>query len=100
MAADKKATPKKPQAGKPAQPSTIEGEAEEVKKKPRTSPIDFARQVRDEFRKVTWTTRNEAMISSVMVLIMVFVMAIFFFIVDQSLRFAVCSMIDCAAPTR
>jgi preprotein translocase subunit SecE len=68
---------------------TIEGEAAEVKKKKRTSLPQFLNQVRDEARKVTWTTRNETMVSTVMVLIMVAIMALFFFIVDQILRFGV-----------
>lgn len=53
---------------------------------PRVSPVEFFRQVRDEGRKITWTSRNETMISTVMVLIMVLVMSIFFFAVDEVLR--------------
>jgi preprotein translocase subunit SecE len=75
---------------------TIEGAAEEVKKKKPTSPIKFAREVRDEASKVTWTSRQETFISTIMVLIMVFIMAIFFFVVDQGLRFGVCSILRCA----
>lgn len=78
---------------------TIEGEAEEVKKKKRTSPIEFFQQVRAETEKVTWTTWNETWISTVMVLIMVVVMAVFFLVVDQGIRYGVCNIlpIDCAA---
>lgn len=76
-------------------PATIEGEAEEVKKtKKRTSAPDFLRQVLAEARKVTWTTRNETMISTVMVLIMVAIMAIFFLIVDQLLRLGVTKILS------
>jgi len=74
---------------------TIEGAAEEVKKpKKRTSAPDFLRQVMAEGRKVTWTTRNETMISTVMVLIMVAIMAVFFLLVDQVLRFGVTSILS------
>jgi preprotein translocase subunit SecE len=70
---------------------TIEGSAEEVKKrKRRTNPIEFFQQVRAEGEKVTWTSWRETWISTVMVLFMVVIMAIFFLIVDQTLRFIVC----------
>lgn len=83
MAKDKKPAP------------TIEGEAEEVKKtKKRTSAPDFMRQVMAEGRKVTWTTRNETMISTAMVLIMVAIMAVFFLVVDQLLRIGVTSILS------
>ncbi|GAB4521803.1 MAG: hypothetical protein Kow00133_08970 [Amphiplicatus sp.] len=85
---------KKPAGGA----ETIEGKAEEVsRKKKKTSPLEFVQQVRAEMLKVTWTSRNETLISTVMVLIMVAIMALFFFLVDQGLRFAVCTIlpIDC-----
>ncbi len=84
---------KKPTSGN----GVIDGKATEVKKKKRTNPLEFLQQVRNEGAKVTWTSRNETMISTMMVLIMVVIMAIFFFIVDQILRFGVCSIlpIDC-----
>ena len=77
--------------------TVIEGKAAEVKKKKRTSPFEFIQQVRNEAAKVTWTTRNETVISTIMVLIMVAIMSLFFFGVDQGLRFVVCHAlpIDC-----
>ena len=75
--------------------ATIEGSAEEVKKKKKsTSPLEFMQQVRAEGQKVTWTSRNETMISTVMVLIMVAIMAVFFLIVDQALRFLVSTIMS------
>ena len=74
---------------KPARAATIEGKAEEVKKKKRTSPLEFFQQVRSEGQKVTWTSRNETTVSTIMVLIMVVIMAIFFLLVDQTLRFGI-----------
>jgi preprotein translocase subunit SecE len=84
---------KKNSGGKSPQKSTetIEGAAEEVKKKKRVSPIEFLTQVRTEAEKVTWTSWKETRVSTIMVFIMVIVMAIFFLIVDQTLRFAVCA---------
>lgn len=77
----------------------VEGKATEVKKKKKTSPFEFIQQVRNEAAKVTWTTRNETLVSTIMVLIMVAIMAVFFFFVDQGLRFAVCNIlpIQCVA---
>ena len=48
----------------------------------RTSPIEFARQVRQEAAKVTWPTRREALVSTALVLAMAVIAAIFFFGVD------------------
>ena len=55
----------------------------------KTSPGKFVRQVRQEVSKVTWPTRRETAISTAMVFIMVFLAAIFFFLVDQVLAFGV-----------
>ena len=85
--ADKKNPGGKP----PKKPDTIDGAAEEVKKKKSVSPMEFLTQVRAEAEKVTWTSWKETQVSTVMVFIMVVVMAIFFLIVDQTLRFAVCT---------
>ena len=82
------------------QAPVLEGKAAEVKKKKRTNPFEFLQQVRNEAAKVTWTTRNETLVSTIMVLIMVAIMSLFFFGVDQGLRFAVCNFlpINCASP--
>lgn len=56
-------------------------------KKSSVSPFQFYQQVRAEMKKVTWTSRGETMISTIMVLIMVTIMSLFFFSVDQLLRF-------------
>ena len=49
----------------------------------------FVREVRQEASKVTWPSRKETTISTIMVLIMVFLAAIFFFLVDQVLALGV-----------
>ncbi len=51
----------------------------------KTNPGEFVRQVRQEVSKVTWPTRKEAVITTVMVFIMVFIMAIFFLGIDKIL---------------
>ncbi len=55
----------------------------------KTSPQEFITQVRQETSKVTWPTRKETAVTTVMVFIMVAVMAVFFFFVDQILAFGV-----------
>jgi preprotein translocase subunit SecE len=61
--------------------------AEESKKK--TNIYQFFREVRQEGRKITWTSRKETWITSVMVGIMVVIAAVFFFVVDTGLGFGV-----------
>ncbi len=51
----------------------------------KTSPAEFFRQVRQEVSRVTWPTRKETGVTTAMVFVMVFVAAIFFFVIDQIL---------------
>lgn len=50
------------------------------------SPFKFLQEVRSETAKVTWPTRRETMITTIMVFIMVAVSSIFFFLADQIIR--------------
>ena len=56
---------------------------------PKTGLLQFAREVRAEARKVTWATRQETMVSTVFVFIMVVIAALFFMAVDLVLRFVI-----------
>ena len=49
----------------------------------------FFREVRAEARKIHWTSRGETWITSVMVAIMVALAALFFFVVNNILNFAI-----------
>ena len=60
-----------------------------VKKKPRTGPIDFLGQVRAEGEKVTWPSRKETLITSVMVFVMVVAASAFFLVADFLMQKAV-----------
>ena len=51
----------------------------------RTNPFQFAQQVRSEVAKVTWPTRNETFVTTIMVLIMSIIASAFFFGIDQIL---------------
>ncbi len=53
------------------------------------NPGQYMREVRQEISKVTWPTRKETTITTVMVFIMVFLAAIFFFFVDLILSEAI-----------
>ncbi|MDO9588955.1 MAG: preprotein translocase subunit SecE [Brevundimonas sp.] len=71
----------------PAQPAiagaAVAADAGPPKKRP--SVPQFIGQVRAEGRKIVWPSRKETWITSVMVLIMVLIAAIFFWIVDWAL---------------
>ena len=55
----------------------------------KVSPIQFFKEVRSETQKVTWPTRRETMITTLMVFIMSGLAAIFFFVSDQVIRYLV-----------
>jgi preprotein translocase subunit SecE len=58
------------------------------------SPGKFFREVRSETEKVTWPTRRETMITTLMVFIMSTFAAIFFLIADQVIRIAVTTILS------
>jgi preprotein translocase subunit SecE len=53
------------------------------------SPFKFLQEVRSETAKVTWPTRRETMITTIMVFVMVALASIFFFFTDQIIRYLV-----------
>jgi preprotein translocase subunit SecE len=55
----------------------------------RVSPFKFLQEVRSEVQKVTWPTRRETGITTLMVFIMVAAASIFFLVADQLIRYAV-----------
>ena len=52
-------------------------------------PFRFIGEVRAEGRKVTWATRQEVTVSTIMVVMMGVAAAIFFFIIDSLIRLLV-----------
>ncbi len=64
--------------------------------KAKTSIPQFAREVRAEARKITWTSRRETWITSVMVAIMVMLAAGFFWVVDLGLGAAITQVLRLA----
>jgi preprotein translocase subunit SecE len=59
----------------------------------KTNPIEFLQQVRQEASKITWPTRNETLITTMMVLIMVALASLFFLGVDAILKWIVDSVL-------
>ena len=55
----------------------------------KTNPFEFMQQVRAEAAKVTWPTRRETIITTVMVFIMVAFATVFFFMADKLLSYGV-----------
>ena len=51
----------------------------------KVSPVKYLGQVRQEGRKVVWPTWNEVYKTTILVMIMVAIMGLFFFIVDWAL---------------
>ncbi len=47
------------------------------------NPVKFLQEVRQETGKVTWPSRNETLVSTVMVLVMVTLASLFFLAADQ-----------------
>ena len=77
---------KRPVSAKPAVVAApLAKQAQPDAPRKRVSPAQFFNEVRAEARKITWTSRRETWITSVMVFMMVFATAIFFLIVDQVL---------------
>lgn len=57
------------------------------------SPFKFLQEVRDETEKVTWPTRRETAITTVMVFVMVLVASIFFLLADQGIRLLITTIL-------
>ena len=53
------------------------------------NPVKFLQEVRQEVGKVTWPSRQETLISTVMVLVMVALASVFFLAADQVIAWAV-----------
>jgi preprotein translocase subunit SecE len=60
---------------------------------PKVSPFKFLQEVRAEAAKVTWPTRKETTVTTMMVFVMVAVASIFFLVADQIMRIAVTTLL-------
>tara|TARA_R110000868_G_scaffold382674_1_gene649311 strand:+ start:227 stop:424 length:198 start_codon:yes stop_codon:yes gene_type:complete len=55
----------------------------------KTNPGEFVQQVRREMAKVTWPSRRETMVTTMMVFIFVAISSVFFLLIDQILSVGV-----------
>ena len=55
----------------------------------KSNPCQFIQEVRSEGAKVTWPTRRETAITTLMVFVMVALATAFFFVADQIMSFGV-----------
>ena len=60
----------------------------------KTSTALFVRQVRQELQKVTWPTRRDTVISSIIVILLIFLFSIFFLLSDQVWSFSIKKIIE------
>lgn len=54
-----------------------------------SNPLKFVQEVRNEVSKVTWPTRQETLVTTIMVFILAALASIFFLLADQVFSFAV-----------
>ena len=60
----------------------------------RTNPAQFVRQVRQELQKVTWPQRKDTLISSAIVILLIFLFSIFFLLTDQIWSYSIKKIIQ------
>lgn len=63
----------------------------------KTNPLQFAQQVRAETAKVVWPSQRETLLTSVMVFILSFLAAIFFYTVDWFIRWGLEAFLNAAS---
>jgi len=60
----------------------------------RVNPFKFAQEVRQEVSKIVWTTRRDLLVTTGIVFLMATLTAIFFFLIDQIIRFGLTSILE------
>ena len=60
----------------------------------KTNPFQFIQQVRSEVSKITWPTRREVLITTIMVFIMSAIAALIFAVVDLIIRSGIQSVLN------
>ncbi|SFJ88030.1 preprotein translocase subunit SecE [Jannaschia pohangensis] len=59
-----------------------------------TNPVQFIQQTRAEVAKITWPTRREVVLTTVMVFLLAMVAASFFFLVDLLIRTGLTTVLE------
>jgi preprotein translocase subunit SecE len=60
----------------------------------KTNPLQFLQQTRAEVGKIVWPNRREVTLTTVMVIVMATITAIFFFLVDTLINFGLRGLFD------
>ncbi len=60
----------------------------------KVSPFKFLQEVRAEAQKVTWPTRKETTVTTIMVFVMVTIASVFFLLADQLMRITVSFLLN------
>lgn len=55
----------------------------------KTGIVNFLREVRTEMKKVTWPSRQETVVSTISVFVMVLIVAVFLYFSDQVIAYLV-----------
>ncbi len=55
----------------------------------KVNPLKFVQEVRTEVARVSWPTRNETAITTLMVFVMAMIAAVFFLVADQVMGWGV-----------
>ena len=63
----------------------------------RTNPLQFIQQVRAEAAKISWPTRQETGLTTLMVMNMAALFATFFFLVDLLIRYGLETILQLAS---
>ena len=61
--------------------------------KPKAGMLDFARETRREIAKVTWPTRKEIMLTTVLIVVFAMIVGVFFLTIDTALGYVVSKML-------
>ena len=61
--------------------------------KPHSGLVDFARETKREIDKVTWPTRKEITMTTILIVIFALVTGVFFLVVDSGLGFVVSKLL-------
>ena len=59
-----------------------------------TNPFQFIQQVRSEVSKITWPTRREVLLTTIMVFVMSTIAAVIFALVDLLIRSGIQSVLN------
>ncbi|MFA4994596.1 MAG: preprotein translocase subunit SecE [Bdellovibrionales bacterium] len=65
----------------------------QVDEKPKRTLVDFAHETQREISKVTWPTRNEITMTTILIVIFALITGVFFLVVDSGLGFVISKLL-------